>query len=150
MDDSRHSTRIEGADLVVNKGGESTTYDAKFLLSVLLVYVAKGDGEIQGSETDRMIDIISTRFDASGAEAMGLLTDAVRSFTDGGDLVEKLRGISKGLSETECSEIFGMLLDVIKADGELADGEVRTVEFAGKILGLSQDAIHTGIRAARQ
>ena len=35
------------------------------------------------------------------------------------------------------------------ADGNLADGEVRTVEAAGKILGLSPDAIHAGIRAVQ-
>jgi hypothetical protein len=81
---------------------------------------------------------------------MGLLTEAVRTFTDGGDLVGKLRGISKGLSEAECEEIFGMLLELISSDGELADGEIRTVEFAGKLLGLSLDAIHSRIRAARQ
>ena len=37
----------------------------------------------------------------------------------------------------------------VAADGELAAGEARTVEVAGKILGLSDDAIHAGIRAAR-
>ena len=150
MDEIDNSTRIEGADLVVTKEGESTTYDAKFLISVLLVYVAKGDGEIQNSETDRMIDIISSRFDASGAEAMGLLTSALRTFTEGGDLVDQLQGISKGLNEKECGDIFNMLLEVIMADGDLADGEIRTAEFAGKILGLSQDAIHSGIRKVRE
>jgi uncharacterized tellurite resistance protein B-like protein len=149
MEDNNIEPRFEGSDLVVESEGGETAYDARFLISVLLVYVAKGDGEIASTETDRMIDIISRRFDASGAEAMGLLTDAVRMFTDGGNLIDQLRGIAGGLSEAERSEIFGMLLEVITADGELADGEIRTVEFAGKLLGLSQDAIHSGIRAAR-
>lgn len=149
MEETDNTTRIEGAELIVTKEGESTTYDAKFLISVLLVYVAKGDGEIQSSESDRMIDIISSRFDASGAEAMGLLTDALRSFNDGSDLVEKLQSVSSWLNEKECSDIFDMLLEVVMADGELADGEIRTAEFAGKILGLSQDAIHSGIRRVR-
>jgi len=148
MAESHNNPRFEGAELVVGHENNATAYDAKFLISILLVYVAKGDGSIDSSETDRMIDIISTRFDASGAEAMGLLTDAVKTFTDGGDLVEKLRGISAGLSEQERNDIFGMLLDVIMADGEMADGEMRTVETAGSILGLSQDAIHAGIRGA--
>jgi uncharacterized tellurite resistance protein B-like protein len=149
MQDDQKEPRIEGAQLVVDVQGESTTYDAKFLISILLVYVAKGDGEIDSSETDRMIDIVSRRFDSSSAEAMGLLSDAVRAFTDGGDLIDKLRKISENLKEAERNDIFDMLLEVIVADGELADGEVRTVEFAGKVLGLSQDAIHAGIRAVR-
>ena len=149
MADSQDEPHFEGAQLVVGEDKEATVYDAKFLISILLVYVAKGDGEIDSSETDRMIDILSKRFDSSGAEAMRLLSNAVRTFTDGGDLLRKLRDISKGLNETECSEIFDMLLEVIMADGNLADGEVRTVEAAGKILGLSPDAIHAGIRAVQ-
>ena len=149
MEDSHDRPRFEGAQLVVGEEGDAAVYDAKFLISILLVYVAKGDGHIDSAETDRMIEIISTRFDSSGAEAMGLLSDAVRTFTDGGDLVGKLREIGQGLSEAECSDIFDMLLEVIMDDGELTDGEARTVEVAGKILGLSQEAIHAGIRAAR-
>jgi len=150
MEDKNTSPQFKGAALVVGEDGDATVYDARFLISVLLVYVAKGDGKIDSVETDRMIDIISTRFDATGAEAMGLLTEAVRRFTDGGDLLGKLRDISRGLSEQECKDIFGMLLEVITADGALADGEVRTAEFAGKLLGLSQDVIHAGIRDARR
>ena len=149
MADSRDEPHFEGAKLVVGEEKAATVYDAKFLISILLVYVAKGDGEIDSSETDRMIDIITKRFDSSSAEAVDLLSNAVKTFTNGGDLLEKLRDISKGLSETECSAVFDMLLEVIMADGTLADGEVRTVEAAGKILGLSPDAIHTGIRAAQ-
>lgn len=150
MENKDNNTRFEGAEIVVGESGDEHAYDAKFLISILLVYVAKGDGEIASSETDRMIEIISNHFDATSAEAMGLLTDAVRTFADGTDLVDRLRGISKGLSEQECSQVFDMLLEVIMADGELADGEVRTVEFAGKILGISQDVIHSGIRQARE
>jgi uncharacterized tellurite resistance protein B-like protein len=149
MENSHDGPRFEGAQLVVGEQGDAAVYDAKFLISVLLVYVAKGDGKIDSVETDRMIDIISRHFDSSGAEAMGLLSDAVRTFTDGGDLFEKLREISQGLSEPECGDIFNMLLEVIMADGEMADGEARTVEIAGQILGLSQEAIHAGIGAAR-
>jgi uncharacterized tellurite resistance protein B-like protein len=149
MDDSYDGSRFEGAQLVVGKQGNAAVYDAKFLISILLVYVAKGDGHIDSAETDRMIDIISTHFDSSGAEAMGLLSDAVRTFTGGGDMIGKLREISQGLSEAECSDIFDMLLEVIMADGEVADGEVRTVEAAGKILGLSPEAIHARIRPVR-
>ena len=149
MGDNHSGSHFEGAQLIVGDKGDATVYDAKFLISILLVYVSKGDGKIDSVETDRMIDIITKRFDSSNAEAMGLLSDAVRSFTDTGDLIEKLREISQGLSNIECSEIFATLLEVIMADGKIEDGEVRTVEAAGKILGLSQDAIHTGIRAVR-
>ena len=149
MRDSHDAPRFEGAQLVVGKQGNAAFYDAKFLISVLLVYVAKGDGHIDSAETNSMIDIISKRFDSSGAEAMGLLSDAVKTILDGGDLVGKLRQVSQGLSAEECSEVFALLLEVITADGELADGEARTAEVAGKILGLSTQTIQEKIRAVR-
>ncbi len=149
MKDSYNGPRFEGAQLVIEKHGDAAVYDAKFLISILLVYVAKGDGHIDSAETDRMIDIISTRFHSSGAEAMGLLTDAVRTITDSGDLMGKLQEINQGLSVAECSDIFDMLLEVIMADGELAGGEARTVAVAGKILGLSPEAIQARIQATR-
>lgn len=149
MDDYHDGAGLDGTPLAAGTSASAAGYNTKFLVSTLLVYVAKGDGHIDSVETDRMIGIISTRFNTSGAETMGLLSDAVRAITDGGDLVGKLREISEGLAAAECRAIFDMLLDVTLADGELADGEARTVEVAGKILGLSEDAIHTGIRAAR-
>ena len=96
-----------------------------------------------------MTEIVSSRFDSSGAEAMGMLSDAVKTFIDGGDLVGRLGEVSLGLTDAECQEIFEMLLDVVKADGHLADGEVRTIETSGMILGLSDDAIQAGIQSAR-
>jgi uncharacterized tellurite resistance protein B-like protein len=150
MDDYHDGAGLDGTPLSAGTSASAAGYNTKFLVSTLLVYVAKGDGHIDSVETDRMIGIISTRFNTSGAETMGLLSDAVRAITDGGDLVGKLREISEGLAAAECRAIFDMLLDVTLADGDLADGEARTVEVAGKILGLSEDAIHTGIRAARR
>ena len=42
-----------------------------------------------------------------------------------------------------------MLVKVILADGNVADGELRTAQFAGEILGLSQDAIQAAFHSAR-
>ncbi|MCX2978530.1 TerB family tellurite resistance protein [Candidatus Marimicrobium litorale] len=140
---------FEGAKFVVGQEDGKTIYDKKFLVSTLLLYVAKGDGEIGPSETDRMINIITNHFDSNSAEAMGLLSDAVRDFSDEEDVVERLRGISRSLDQKERKEIFNMLVKVILADGNVADGELRTAQFAGEILGLSQDAIQAAFHSAR-
>jgi len=149
MDDKHSDIHFERAQRVAGTGNDTGTHDAKFLISVLLIYVAKGDGKIDTTETDRMVEIVSSRFDSSDAEAMKMLSDAVKTFIDGGDLVGRLGEISLGLTDTECQEIFEMLLEVVKADGHLADGEARTIETAGMILGLSDDAIQAGIQSAR-
>ncbi len=149
MEKSRGEARFKGFQFVLGEKEDSASYDAKFLISILLVYVAKSDGNIDSVETNRMIDIVSRRFDSTGAEAMGLLTDAVKTFTEGGDLAGKLYEISQGLDEAERNDIFDMLFEVIMADDKFADGEARTVEAAGRILGLSEDEIHARIRSKR-
>ena len=145
MEGRKIAPRFEGTQLVAGSKDGEVVHDARHLISVLLVYVAKGDGRIDSSETDRMIDIVSRHFESSGAEAMELLTGAVKMLIDGGDLVGKLGEISLGLTETESAEIFDMLLEVVLADGVLTDGEIRTVRSSGMILGLSDEAIQAGI-----
>ncbi len=149
MQDSDESASLDGSPLAVSTRMRAPEYGIKFLVSTLLVYVAKGDGHIDNVETDRMIGIIGAHFHSSGAETMGLLSDAVKAITDGGDLIGRLRAISQMLDAAECRAIFDMLLDVIMVDGELADGEARAADVAGQILGLSEDYIYAGIRAAR-
>ncbi len=149
MDHNDDALYFEGTRLILGEDDGKTVYDAKFLISILLVYVAKGDGEIDPSETDRMIDIIINHFDTNSAEAMGLLSDAVRTFSDGQNLVERLRDISQSLNQQESKEIFSMLLQVILADGKMSDGEIRTAEIAGEILGLSRNEIHSAFQSER-
>ena len=64
---------------------------------------------------------------------MGLLSDAVRTCIDGGDLAGKLGEISLGLTEPDCNGIFDRLLEVVMAEGEWADGELRTMDSSGMI-----------------
>lgn len=149
MEKNSAEAKLKGSQFLLAEQEDSAAYDAKFLISILLVYVAKSDGNIDSAETNRMIDIISRRFDSTGAEAMGLLADAVKKFSGGGDLAGKLHEISQGLDEAERSDIFDMLFEVIMADDKFADGEARTVAGAGRVLGLSEDEIHARIRSKR-
>lgn len=149
MQDSSSDSRLRAVQLFLREKNEQAVYDEKFLISILLVYVAKGDGHIDPSETERMLDIVSNWFGITDAESMELLTAAVRRFADDDNLVERLREISKDLSHLERRSVFDMLLDVVMADGELADGEVRTVRFAGEILELAQEEIDAGLLSVR-
>ncbi len=147
MTGSDASPRFEGARLIVGEEGERESLDARFLLSTLLVYVAKGDGNISSVETDKIIHLLSARYKHQGPRVLEQLTASIMALADQADLVQSLREIAKGLSAEEKMEIFSLATQVAMADEELSPGEERAINLAGQILGLSQDTIYARLRA---
>ena len=147
MENPAQTTRLEGSKLLYDEGGETNTCDATFLISTLLVFIAKGDGSISELETDRMLDILASKLGTGNAEALQHLSTAVMTLADDKDIALKLRQIGKELSPAETENVFEMMLEIAMADEELDSGEAEAVKFAGQILGLSQDRIHSALRA---
>lgn len=139
--------RFEGSNLIVGAREQSESYDARYLISTLLVYVAKSDGEISEQESNRMIDLLSTQLEMPGPEALQRLRDAIMTLSDDVDIVSRLRGIAQGLSDEQKFEVLWMMVDVMAVDENLEPGEMDAVTFGGQILGLSLDTIHTQLRA---
>ncbi len=147
MDSTAQITRFEGANLVYEADGETTACDATFLISTLLVFVAKGDGEISEIETGKMLDILTSRFGTGNAQALENLSAAIMTLANDKDIALRLRKIGQDLSQEETERVFDLMLDIAIVDDELDTGEVEAVKFAGQILGLSQDRIHASLRA---
>ena len=148
MDSSTDQPRFEGAQLILGAGEQAEVYDARFLISTLLVYVAKGDGNISDLESDTMIDMLSSKFNTRNSEALARLSSAILALVNDADVVQKLQKISRGLSAAEKDEVFAMLLEVALADEDLDSGEIKAIQLAGQILGLSQDAVHSALRSS--
>lgn len=147
MDSAADQSRFEGTKLICGEGDEAEVYDARFLISTLLIFVAKGDGNISNLESDKMIGLLSSKFDTRSAEALERLSTAIMALVNDADVVQKLQKISQGLSADEKSEVFAMLLELALADEELDSGEVKAIQQAGQILGISQDAVHAALRS---
>jgi uncharacterized tellurite resistance protein B-like protein len=147
MDSAADQSRFEGTKLICGEGDEAEVYDARFLISTLLIFVAKGDGNISNLESDKMIGLLSSKFDTRSAEALERLSTAIMALVNDADVVQKMQKISQGLSADEKSEVFAMLLELALADEDLDPGEIKAIEQAGQILGLSQDAVHTALRS---
>ncbi|CAA0100882.1 Uncharacterised protein [Halioglobus japonicus] len=140
-------SRFEGASLVIAAHERSETYDARYLISTLLVYVAKSDGEISEQESNRMIDLLSTQMKIPGPEALERLRGAIMALSDDEHILTRLRDIAQGLSDEQKFEILWMMLDVMAVDNALERSESEAVTFAGQILGLPLDTIHAQLRA---
>jgi uncharacterized tellurite resistance protein B-like protein len=147
MRNSIDDARFEGSNLVVGVQDQAEVYDARYLISTLLVYVAKSDGEISESESNRMIDLLSTEMKIPGGEALERLRAAIMALADDKDIVTRLQGIARGISDEQKFEILWMMMDVMAVDHRQDHSEQDAVTMAGQILGLSLDTIHAQLRS---
>jgi len=148
MVDTNSQMHFDGSQLILSSKGKRESYDARLLISTLLVYVAKSDGNISEVESARMLELLSAQMNIENKEALASLSTAIMSLSNDTDIVATLQSISQGLAEPEKREIFSMMLDVMTVDEKLDSGELVAIKFAGQILGLSQDAIHSTLRSA--
>ena len=89
MQESQSSPHFEGAELVVQSGSEHSSIDARSLISTLLVYVAKSDGNLSSLETDRMIAMLSAKYGDHGAGIMEQLSASIMALADDRDIAKR-------------------------------------------------------------
>lgn len=139
-------SHFKGTQLIFDEAGNTETYDASFLISTLLVFVAKGDGCISNQESEKMIDLLSSRLGTRNAVALERLSSAVMRLAGDTNIAQTLRKIGEGLSAQEKHDVFNMILEVAEVDDDLDSAEIEAIHFSGQILGMSQDAIHSKLR----
>ncbi|MCB1687484.1 MAG: TerB family tellurite resistance protein [Halioglobus sp.] len=140
-------SRFEGSASVVGVRDQARPYDARDLISTLLVYVARSDGTISEQESNRMIDLLSTQMNIPGSEALERLRAAIISLSDDKHVLERLQEIAHGLSDEQKFEVLWMMLDIMVVDKQIEPSEKDAITLAGQILGLSLDTIHAQLRA---
>ncbi|MEH6582880.1 MAG: TerB family tellurite resistance protein [Halioglobus sp.] len=139
-------TNYEDGHWLVGSGACIRSSDALTLVSSLLVFVAKGDGTISSMETQRMIDLLSSRLRISSAEALESLSAAVMSMADDEDFLQTLRTISEELSTEDKRRVFTMMLEVAAADGKQDPREIEAVNAASRILGMRKEEVHRAFK----
>ena len=135
--------RFEGSTLVIETTSGPETYDSQFLVAALLVFVAKGDGNISEDEVKKMLQLVSEHFHLESGESLALLNRAMGDLADNPDLEGLLKELSKVLSPTEKEDIAVMLLKVIAADGIRDVDEMEMMNVAAEIIDISAEARHS-------
>ncbi len=133
---------LDGNVLVVETSDGPVTYDSKFLVAALLIYVAKGDGAIDPQEAARMIDLIEDHFKLAGAESLELLTSAMSEMAERPNLGESLANLGKTLSDREKEDIALMALKVIAADGRRDVAELEQFNNAVAAAEIPPEIVH--------
>lgn len=142
MSSTIKSKRLEGTTLIVETDEGTETYDSKFLVAALLIFIARGSGSIEPEESAKMIDLIEDRFHMQGSESLELLTRAMTELAEKPEIVQLLIELGTTLSDTEKEDIAVMALKVIAADGRRQVAEMEKFNQAVEAVGISPEIVH--------
>lgn len=135
-------SRLDGTKLIVESADGIEEYDSQFLVAALLVFVARGDGQISLEESAKMIDLIEGHFHLQGPESLQLLTRAMTELIDKPQLASILIDLAPTLSDSEKEDIAVMGLKVVAADGIRRFAEMEQFNRAMAAVGISPEIIH--------
>ena len=142
MSDGIFVSRLEGTKLIVETANGVEEYDAKFLVAALLVYIARGSGQIEPEESAQMIDLIEGHFQLQSAQSLELITRAMTEMTEKPQLAEILIELATTLSDSEKEAIALMALKVVAADGHRHFEEMEQFNRAMEALQISPEIVH--------
>jgi len=135
-------SRLDGTKLIVESADGIEEYDSQFLVAALLVFVARGSGQISLEESAKMIELIEGHFHLQGPESLELLTRAMTEMIDKPQLASILVDLAPTLSDSEKEDIAFMGLKVIAADGNRQFAEMEQFNRAMAAVGISPEIIH--------
>ena len=142
MSDTIKSKRLEGTTLIVETQDGEESYDSRFLVAAMLIFIARGSGTIEPEESAKMIDLIEEHFQMEGAESLELLTRAIGEMIDKPELGQVLVDLGPTLSDTDKEDIAVMALKVIAADGRREVAEMEKFSQAVEAIGISPEIVH--------
>lgn len=142
MNEEPKPPRFEDDEMIIETQNSTEVYDAKYLVAVALVFVAKGDGNISESETELMLGLLSEHFDLTSAGTLAVLTRAMTDIAENPDLENLIKELSVILSLAEKEEIALMMLKVVAADGRKDAEEMENLSIAAQIIDIPADVMH--------
>lgn len=136
------SSRLVGMTLVIDTTEGEKTYDSKFLVAALLVFVARGSGRIEPEESAKMIELIQSHFHLQTSESLELITTAMSELADKPTLPALLADFGNTLPDGDKEEVALMGLKVAAADGRREYSEMEQFNTAMEALGISPEIVH--------
>ena len=136
------NSRLEGTKLIIEATEGTQSYDSQYLVAALLVFVAKGSGEIEPEESAKMIELIEDHFHLQGAESLELITTAMTEMADKPTLAALLTDLGPTLSDGDKEDIALMGLKVVAADGTRQFDEMEQFNKAMEAIGIAPDIVH--------
>ncbi len=134
--------RFDDDGLIIDTQGRTETYDAKYLVAAILVFVAKNGGKISRMQSQRMLALLEEYFEMPSAESLALLTRAITESAENPDMSSLLADLSSVLSTEEKEDIAVMLLKIVATDGRKDAEELEKLSVAIEIIDIAADVMH--------
>ena len=142
MIDKPQSSRIDGNELSIETQSRTEPDDRKYLASVLMVFVAKGDGTISGTETQTMMALFDDQYQIPAAEALELLTTAIADIAENPEFSNSVSNLGAVLTIPEKEDIAVTLLKIVAADGRKDAEEMEKLRVAADMISIPEDVMH--------
>jgi len=142
MSDDIIVSRLEGTKLIIETADGVEEYNSQFLVAALLIYIARGSGQIEPEESAQIIELIEEHFKLQGSESLELITRAMSEMIDKPELAELLTGLAPTLTDSDKEDIALMALKVIAADGHRDFAEMEQFNRAMEAIDISPEIVH--------
>lgn len=127
-------------------GHHETVDDTHLAATALLVHVARVDGILAASESERLSRLVQGHYADGPDAARALIARATAMDSETRDVASLVEMIPHQADRTERQDLLAMAWSVAAADGRVDEFEEALVERLGRLLGFDDNAI----AAARQ
>lgn len=136
-------------DLPAGMTGAGTLHadDPRVAATALLYHVMNADGVRQDAEWERLKDVLSQAYGASGAELDALVTAGEKAEREAIDLYAFTSVLMRRLDEPARVEFIRLMWEIVYADGEVHELEDNIIWRVAELLGVAR---HDRIAMRRQ
>lgn len=131
-------------------GAHEAVDDTHLAATALLVHVARVDGILAESESERLSRLVQGHYADGPDAARALIERAAAMDAETRDVVSLVEMIPHEANKAERQELLAMAWSVAAADGRVDEFEEALVERLGRLLGFDDGAIATARRTGQQ
>ena len=142
MSEDKLNSRVEGGKLIVETADGVEEYDSQFLVAIILMYIARGSGQIEPEESAKIIEMMVEKFEIRSSDALELITRAMTVRAQKPELRPLLIDLARTLPDSEKEDIALMALKVVDADGHRHFEEMEQFSRAVELVGISAEIVH--------
>jgi uncharacterized tellurite resistance protein B-like protein len=127
--------------------GRAMVDDTHLAATALLVHVARVDGILAPSESERLARLVEGHYAKDSAAARDLITRATAVDTEMRDVASLVEMLPHEANGSERERLLSMAWSVAAADGKVDEFEEALVERLGRLLGFDETAIAAARRS---
>ncbi|MCJ2021037.1 TerB family tellurite resistance protein [Methylobacterium sp. E-065] len=131
-------------------GAHEAVDDTHLAATALLVHVARVDGILAESESERLSRLVQGHYADGPDAARALIERAAAMDAETRDVVSLVEMIPHEANKAERQELLAMAWSVAAADGRVDEFEEALVERLGRLLGFDDGAIASARRIGQQ